>query len=327
MKMKNRLYSFLIVITVLVLASCEKNETPSDPLAMFSISSTDLEVNESMEINFTGHADQVVIYTGDVSHNYNLITESNTGFVVNKNYFTYAFATPGKYKVVCVASTYNDLAEDLKRDTTSVMVTVIDDNTNIDNISCNQIVYDEVFANRMNDEWLMVLPRKVKFKNYQVPVSLSQRLKFYTESDSMKLYINDEEYNQTTKYDLSEVLDISVQSYEGTNRSYALYTAYYPEFSSFKINGVSGTIVRDDYVYGSFEVNVVLPAGTDLTNLTPEYTTTAVDEKVYVNSIEQTSGSSVIDFSSEVTYTIQYSLENKPEMVAETKVKINVAAE
>ena len=81
-------------------------------------------------------------------HDYELREQSNTGFVVNKNLFTYSYATPGTYKVVCVASTYTDGATDLKRDTCSYTVTVIDDQTEIENISCPQIVYDEVFAER-----------------------------------------------------------------------------------------------------------------------------------------------------------------------------------
>ncbi len=88
-------------------ASCsDDNEPARTPVAQITVSKTQLKLNESMEIDFTGVADQVVVFTGDPGHDYTLRDSSNTGYVVNKGIFTYSYATPGTFHVVCVASTY-----------------------------------------------------------------------------------------------------------------------------------------------------------------------------------------------------------------------------
>jgi hypothetical protein len=304
--------------------ACEE-ETATTPQAAITVNKNQLTINESMIIQFTGLADQVVIYTGDDMHNYDLREQSNTGFVVNKNLFTYSYPVPGRYKVVCLASTYTDGATDLKRDTCSFDVTVIDDQTEIDRISCPRIIYDEVFAEKhAGDEWLMVLPQKIKSGNSTPAIALSQRLRFYIRSDSTKVYVNGNEYSSTAQYNLSAPVDIQLTSNFGTTRPYKLYTLNYPEFSSFQLLGVNGTLVRNEYDYSSFELQFTLPPGTDVSNLLPEFTTTAPTEKVYLGDVEQVSGISPVDFTQDITYRLVSSLPGKPDMQAVSTVKIKI---
>jgi hypothetical protein len=322
MKMKILLRIGLGIGIALFASACEE-EPATTPRAAITVNKNQFEINESMIIQFAGIADQVVIYTGDDMHNYDLREQSNTGFVVNKNRFTYSYPAPGIYKVVCVASTYTDSAVDLKRDTCSLTVAVIDDRTEIDRLSCPQIVYDEVFAEKQaNDEWLMRLPRKIKYNNATPTISLSQRLRFYIQSDSTKVYVNGNEYSSTDRYDLSAPVDISVKSDFGTERSYRLYTLNYPEFSSFKLSGIEGTLVRNEYDYSAFVLQVTLPAGTDATRLVPQFTTSSPTEKVYIGDVEQISGSSSVDFTQDVTYRLVSTLPGKPDMQAVSTVKI-----
>jgi len=308
----------------LFIYSC-KNEEVKAPFAEMIVNKTLLTVNETMTINFIGVADQVVIFTGDDMHNYDLREESNTGLVVNKNLFTYAYSVPGEYKIVCIASTYNDLAINLKIDTCSYIVKVIDDITDIENISCPQIVYDEVFAKKMeNDEWLMVLPRRIKYGNYTPAISLTQRLRFYIQSDSTKVFINGNAFTDTSRYNLNFPLDILVKSDYGTERNYKLSTINIPEFATFSINGVVGTLVRNEFDYNTLIMQVNLPVGTDVNNIVPEFTTTSPSEKVYIGNTEQISGTSKVNFSNEVIYRLVSTLPDNPAILVESIIVINV---
>lgn len=323
--MKTIIKAFLCVCIPLIFAACEDNSV-SVPKATMTINQMQFSINESMIINFKGTADQVVVFTGDDMHNYELRDKSNTGFVVNKGLFTYSYSTPGTYKVVCVAVTYDDLAVGLKRDTSSYTIKVIDDETEIDKLSCPQILYDEVFANKLtNDEWLMILPRKVKYSTSTPSISLTQRLQFYTRSTSTKVSINNLDFVSTTKYNLASPLDIVVTSNFGTTRPYKLYTMYYPEFVSFKLSNVEGTLVRNEYDYSSFKMQLTLPAGTNVSNMIPQFTTTSATDKVYIVDVEQTSGTSSVNFTQDVTYKLVsiFSATN-PNMQAITMVNVKI---
>lgn len=222
--MKRTINIAIGVCLCLLIYSCEEKSI-TVPKAAMTISTTQLAINESMEIHFTGTADQVAIYTGDEMHDYDLRIQSNTGFIVNKGLFTYSYPTPGVYKVVCVASTYTDMAAELLYDTCSYTVTVLDDVTEIDKISCPQVLYDEVFAENIgNDEWAMRLPRKVKYNTASPSISLTQRLRFYIGSDSTRVFVNGNPFAATAKYDLSGTVHITVRSHLGTSRTYKLYT-------------------------------------------------------------------------------------------------------
>lgn len=323
--MKTPINILLVAWISLFFFSC-KEDTVLTPKAEINVNQSQFSINESMVIHFTGIAQQVVIYTGDDSHNYELRNQSNSGLVVNKGLFTYSYATPGVYKVVCVASTYTELATDLKKDTCSFTVTVTDDVTEISKLSCPQILYDEIFAERHeNDQWLMKLPRKVKYNVSTPAISLSQKLKFYIESDSTKVSINGAGYASATKYDLSSPLNISVKSNVGTTRLYKLYTLYYPEFATFSLAGVVGILVRNEFDYSTYILQITLPVGTDISSLVPVFTTTSTTDKAYIGDTEQVSGSTPVDFSQGVTYRIVATSADNANMTAESTVSVVIS--
>jgi hypothetical protein len=305
--------------------SCEK-EKVIFPQVEASINKELLTINESMIIDFTGSiVDKIVVYTGDNMRNYDLRDQSNTGLVVNKKLFTYSYSVPGTYNVVCVASTSGDKASNLQFVTCSFTVTVIDDQTEIERISCPQIIRDEVYAEKYaNDEWLMVLPRSVIYNNREQNIAISQRLRFYIQSDSTKVFINGSNFSATTAYNLSSPLDILVRSDFGTARPYKLYTINYPKFNSFKLLGVNGTVVLNEFDYSTFVLNVTLPFGTNVSDLVPEFTTYLPEEKVYIGNTEQISGNSTVDFTQKVTYHLVSTFPGKPEMQAEATVAVNI---
>ncbi|MDR1718872.1 MAG: hypothetical protein LBR67_01955 [Dysgonamonadaceae bacterium] len=311
--------------TILLVVSCE--EKIEEPQLEASINKELLAINESMIIDFAGtSADNIVVFPGDDMQNYDLRDQSNTGLVVNKKLFTYSYSTPGTFKVVCLASTAGDMAKDLKFATCSFNVTVIDDQTDIERISCPQIIRDEVFAEKYpNDEWLMVLPKSIIYNSREQNISLSQRLRFYIQSDSTKVFVNGSAYSSTTAYNLAVPVDIMVKSNYGTERPYKLYMINYPRFSSFKLAGVTGTAALDEYDYSTYTVNLTLPKGTNVSGVAPEFAVATASDKVYIGNTEQVSGVSTADFTNGVTYRIVSTVAGKPEMQAETTVVVKVA--
>lgn len=307
-----------------MLTACDDDKA-TQPTAAVSIEKNLLEVNESMAVHFVGNADNVVVYPGDPGHDYELREESNTGLVVNKNLLTYSYSTPGTYKVVCVATNHADEGKSILSDTCSVYIKVIDDCTEIERISTTPL-YDEVFAERLNpQDWLIAMPRKIKFKTATPSVSLSQKLKFYISSPATKVYIDGADYNANSKYNLAQNHAVKLVSDEGTSRDYNLYTLNYGEFKSFKVAGVTGAITRTEFDYTRNEIDIQLPTGTDLTKLEPNFTLYADNEKVYIGDAEQTTGSTV-DFTSPVTYRFVVTSTENPEVSVESTCVVTITS-
>lgn len=307
-----------------MLTACD-DEKATQPTAAVSIEKNLLEVNESMTVHFVGNADNVVVYPGDSGHDYELRQESNTGLVVNKNLLTYSYSAPGTYKVVCVATNHADEGQSILTDTCSVFVKVIDDCTEIEKISTTAL-YDEVFAEQLNpQDWLLAMPRKIKYKTSSPSVSLNQKLKFYIPSTATKVYIDGADFNANSKYNLAQTHAIRLVSNEGASQDYNLYTLNYGEFKSFKAAGVTGTITRTEYDYSYFEINLEVPAGTDLTKLAPEFTLYAENEKVYIGDTEQTSGT-MVDFTNPVTYRFVVASTEKPEVSVESTCVVTITS-
>ena len=255
----------LLLAVVPGLTSCsDENEEARTPQAVVTVSQTDLDINESMEIHFQGVADQVVVYTGDESHDYSLRNESNTGFVVNKGLFTYSYSVPGTFKVVVLATTYDTyMGNGLRTDTTSFYVTVKDDVTELGQVY-STITPNVYYASLVNEsDWVMCLPTKQVYNNREVKLNANrQRLSFEIASDSSKIYVDDVIYSTKNYYDLTQPHDIRVESDFGSIRNYRLYTMIYPEFKSVKLNGVAGKLVRDAFNQDSQVYQFTLPKGT-----------------------------------------------------------------
>jgi hypothetical protein len=65
---------------------------------------------------------------------------------------------------------------------------------------------------------------------------------------------------------------------------------FIPEFGAFKLFGVTGTLVRNEFDYSSFEMLLTLPSGTDISHATPEFTLYSATDKVYIGDTEKVSG-------------------------------------
>lgn len=253
----NKIIYKVLVLTALVggiLSSCsDENEPARTPVASITVDKTNLVINESMEIVFTGVADQVVVFTGDADHVYqsygNSDVKANTGLVVNKGLFTYSYSVPGNFHVVVVATTYDTFSGGNRQEAKYEFdVVVTDDCTTIDQIS-SSITPNVFYAEQINEsDWVMCLPSKQVYKGKEVALNAKkQRLSFDIQSDSTKVYVNDVEHLAKTYYDLTAVNKIHVVANSGAVRDYNLYGVVYPEFTSITVGGVKATLSRNAY--------------------------------------------------------------------------------
>ena len=101
-----------------------------------------------------------------------------------------------------------------------------------------------------------------------------------------------------------------VKTASGYSTNYYLAATVIPNFTKFSVNvngtNYDGIISRDISYYDKFNVQLTLPVGTDLTNLTPVFEVVANDPNltdgtnfnVTVNGVSQVSGITIQDFSS-----------------------------
>lgn len=318
---------FLLLATV-AFTACNNEDEATQPSAAIRIEQESYNINESMTVHFTGNAENVVIYPGDTGHDYELREKSNTGLVVNKGLFTYAYSKPGVYKVVCLVTNHSNEGKVVLRDTCSAYVRIKDDVTEIERISAPAVLYDEVFAERLSgNDFVLRLPRRLQYMGKQANVVLKQKVRFYIPSETSEISINGAAYNSTTKYDLASTLNIQVKSYEGSIADYKLFTLNYANFKTFKVLGKTSKIVYSEYDYSTYAMNITVPAGSDLTAVAPEFTLNADNEKAYIDGVEQVSGVTMVDFTNPVTYTLVTTSKENPDVKAETTFVVTVTAE
>lgn len=325
--MKKTIYIFLMICITLSFVGCsDDNQEARTPKAIVNVSSTSLNINESMEIKFNGVADQVVVYPGDNNHDFSLRDSSNYGFVVNKGLFTYSYSVPGTFHVVCLASTYDTyMGNGHSTDKTEFDVTVIDNVTTIDKVY-SSITPNVYYAELINDkDWVMRIPTKQVYNNKDININAArQRLNFDINSDSTKIYIDDVLFNTKTYYDLTKTHDIKTVSNYGTTRNYKLYTMVYPEFTSADIAGVTGTLTRNAYYQNQLNYSFLLPSGTDVSNMIINFST---DDNIsfYADGVEIKSGTSIDLTKPNVMYTLKRISPDDSSITATSNVNFTVS--
>lgn len=324
--MKKTVYTMIMALVTLLMTACaDDNQEARTPVASFTVSANELAINQTMKIDFSGVADQVVVYTGDKDHNYALRDSSNTGFVVNKGEFTYSYSQPGIFHVVCIATTYDTyMAGGLRQDSTSFDVTVIDDVTEITKVS-SYINPNTYYAEAMDDtNWVMRLPSKQVYNNKEVALNAKrQRLTFDIASDSTKIYVDDEPYNTRTYYDLTQPHSFKAVSNFGTTRSYRLFTLIYPEMNTISIDGTKGILHRDAFYQDMLTYELTLADTTDPKNATLNFT---IDNnvKAYVDGKELKNGDKVDLTDSSKTYTLVRTSPDYANATATTRVYFTI---
>lgn len=309
------------------MVSCsDENEPAREPSLNVSVNTQDLVVNQSMELRFTGVADQIVVFTGDKSHDYALKDSSNTGFAVNKGLFTYSYSSPGTFHVVCIGTTYDTyMGDGLRTVMKEFDVTVKDTINSIDEIytTATPNVYYATLVNA--SDWLLCLPTKQLYNNREITVSAKRRrLSIDIKSDSASVAIDGTTYQSKTYYDLTEPHNIVVTANSGDVRNYMLYTLIYPEFNSVTFDGVAATLSRNAFYQDLQTYTCTVPSTTDLENVPIVYTVDS-DVKLYADDTEVASGSNIDLTQTGVTYTLRRYLSGRSDIYAVSRLIFSVS--
>lgn len=306
----------LSLFTLLAFTSCSgDNEEARTPVASVQVNKTQLKVNETMEILFTGVADQVVVFTGDNMHEYAKRAESNTGTPINKGFMTYAYKVPGTFRVTVIASTYDTYLGDNQQ--TAIYefdVTVIDDNTTIEAIYTTPTAQslNTYYAEAVdNQDWVICTPAKQVNSSNGREVTFNatkQKITITVGSDSTKVYINGAEYKSNTNYNLTIVNEIKVEANSGDTRAYRLIGLVFPELSSPKAGDIALTQVRD--AFNPDMLKYVYPADADVTNVALTFT---VDDNVeLLRNGQAVASGTTLDLTEEATYTLVRTSKDNP---------------
>ena len=307
---KNSLFLLYSLSIAWLLAACaDDNQEARQPKVEVSVDNRQLTVNESMTLRFGGVADQVVVYTGDKDHQYELRDSSNTGFVVNKQLFTYSYATPGTFKVVCVATTYDTfMGASQQTDTLSFVVTVVDQSTAINAISAT-VTPNVYYAEQTAETWVMRLPKKQLYNNREMAVNAQrQRLNISVVSDSAKVFVDGSPYDARAYYDLSVRHQLKVVAHSGAVDNYEYYGMVYPEFLSLSVDGTEAQLQRSAYYQDLLSYTV---SGRTMTFTLED------DVKLLADGKEVASGS---DIDPQATYTLVRTHADNPQVKAATRV-------
>ena len=312
----------LFTIICSLFTSCsDDNEPARTPVAQITVNKTQLRLNESMEIDFTGVADQVVVFTGDPGHDYALRDSSNTGYVVNKGMFTYSYATPGTFHVVCVASTYDSfMGSGLRQAVTELDVTVEDDVTTIGQLYTT-ITPNVFYAERLDDDkWVLRLPEKQVYNGREIAVNAKrQRLTIAVASDYSTVSVDGEPYVAKNYYDLTSQHTISVQSHAGSVRDYQLLPLIYPVLKGLKADGSSVSPAYDAF-YQDVQT-YTLPAGSQKVQLTFDE---QENVEFYANGEDIVSGATIDLTDTQKEYTLVRTSPHDAAVKAVTRVRFVV---
>lgn len=327
MKKKMNKQYILFLLLLPLLWACE-DEDVKTPDARFTVSATEVSVNETVTFTYTGsEAKQVVVFPGDEGHDYALKSSGNTGFVVNKGICTYSYKKPGQYTAVLVATNYDKEADNIVFSTAEITITVEDDRTGLRVISLKKDILNKEIPAQVIDESVIffAVPYSVRVSGRDVAVNVAQqRLELTAYSDVAVIKLNDEVFKSTTKYDLTQPTTLRVEAASGDAKAYQVEVLRYPIFETFSINGVNGTKQYSEFDFNKLYITVTLPAGTDVTALIPSFSSNDA-KSVMVGEANQVSGETAVDFSSAVSYTLKTWKPGSEETLwCETEVEVTV---
>lgn len=314
------------------------------PKAAFTtnLSSDTVQTLQSVVFTNQGEGQTFSIWPGDAGHVYGQY--SNAGYTINSSgQYSYSYREPGIYTVVWVAGSTNGEGK-IEQDVDSLSIVVIDTRGGLDELSIKKIYrLDDYDASRntyftsvaevVDDSTLMcgIVYEAWRTGNINSIKSPKLTLAYTLTSTLSKLYwfntAKSEWVNIRSEVDnVFNVMEdkriapqrIKVVTASGYENYFTIYAVMMPKLTTFKVGTVKGVITHELTSYNVYDIEVKLPAGTDLTQLQPEWELMANDAllldgattSVTVNGVEQISGQSVIDGSQEVVYKLSYTFPN-----------------
>jgi hypothetical protein len=350
---------FIALVTMFI--ACEPNEFITDlyvtPQAAFEINKDVYDVFESVRFTNKGTGQAYVVYPGDNGHVYG--QTNNTGFTTaSDGTFSYAYSEAGSYNVVWIASSMNAAGERILS-VDSTTVNVVAKNSGLDMFQIFNVykmteytgnVFHSPEGKFVAEDTLLCPILFASWRNSTVnSIKAKQLIKFELASTLSKMYwINPlgEEKEIISLHSGSRIVEfvqggmLKTQQFKVRTNS-GFFTDYYvapvmiPQFTSFKINGITGTIKRDIAYYNIYDISVDKSTLGDISALSPEFVVMNDDVNlldgtnctVTIDGVVQQSGVSVVDFSKGVVnYQIDYQMmgEDNPKLSQHAIIRVNV---
>ncbi len=322
--------------------SCENDqfidEIFTEPKASFSINEKEyFNVFESIKFKNTGSGQKFVVWPGDVSHIYG--QTGNNGYACNEDgTFSYSYQEPGEYTAVWIASSIKANGE-IVTSKDSVKIKVVTLNGGLKSFSITRMLamseYGSGFFYSSEGEFVtenrivcpmpyVLWPKAIK-RTLGVKFDLESNFaKLYWETETGDIELQSESTTKVFRFDTSSDANgklypqtLKTKMSSGYETEYEIAAMIIPEFTSFSVNGVDAVKKRDLSAFNKFILDITLPAGTDKTALVPQFVVMNNDPylidsrnivSVKVNGVEQTSGTTAVNFSAPVEYVITYSV-------------------
>lgn len=317
--------------------SCENERFIDDiyvePSAAFSITEkTVFDVFESVKFTNQGEGQKFAVWPGDSLHVYG--KKEDYGFACNTDgTFSYSYQEPGEYTAVWVASSIKANGEVvMKTDSTKIKVEAL--GGGLEKFTIRRIArlrefgsaffYDSYGEFVEDNRIVCPMPYELWTR-----AASTLTVKFILESDFAKLLwesadgdvqLASESTNKIFTFGNEGKLapqTINVRTSSGSDYKYEVAAMVIPEFTAFTVSGVDSVRTRDLSGFNKFEMVIDMPSESNLAALTPTFTVMNDDANlidsqkivsVTANGVEQTSGTTVVDFTNPVDYTIKYSV-------------------
>lgn len=353
MRKYNIYATMLLVLTMMF--SCENDQFIDkiyvEPKASFSINEKEFfNVFESIKFQNTGSGQKFVVWPGDISHVYG--QTGNNGYACNEDgTFSYAYQEPGEYTAVWIASSIKANGE-IVSSVDSVKIKVVTLNGGLKSFSITRMLamseYGSGFFYTSEGEFVtenrivcpmpyVLWPKAIK-RTLGVKFDLESNFaRLYWETETGDVELQSESTTKVFRFDQNDELvpqTLKTKMSSGYETVYEVTAMMIPEFTLFSINGVNAVKKRDLSAFNKFILEVTLPSGTDKTALIPQFVVMNNDPylinsrnviTVKANNIEQTSESTVVDFSAPVEYVITYSVPGSDEYTYTQQAYFQVA--
>lgn len=336
-----------MMVMLISLVGCHNqylNDYYVAPKAAFTTNLKSDTVQTLQSVIFTnqGQGQTFSIWPGDAGHVYG--KQGDAGYTVNSSgTYSYSYREQGVYTIVWVAGSANGKGQ-IEQSVDSIRLVVLDLHGGLDELTIKKIYrlddYDESrntyfnsTAKLINDTTLLcgIVYEAWRTGSINSIKSPKLTLSYVLTSTKSKLY-----WWNTSKTEWQEirsevdnifsVMDgdciapqhLKVVTASGYENYYWLYAVMMPKLTSFKVGENEGVIRHRLTAYNIYDVDVVLPEGTNLTRLQPEWQLMADDANlltgastsVKVNGSEQISGETIIDGTQDVIYQLSYTFPN-----------------
>jgi hypothetical protein len=263
------------LVTMILVASCTKYEIDPPVDAKISVTKTEFNVLEQVNITNEGTGEYFVFWPGDYGHNYSKRADGEQRGIApnNGNSFSYSYIATGTYSIVMVASSYDEENDVRTEKVDSLMVTVIsgDAGNVIESIELYNCLsgYNSVGQFTGPDSILFPIgylnrPKGVDDSTFISIINgrsfifnASSFSKVYGDNDVLLTNTTDDTYKSNLIEGLSynplvynsRIKTLKVVSQDGITRNYTIAAMLYPELLSFSVPVAS--VTRNALMYSS----------------------------------------------------------------------------